>query len=244
MIDYTKSYSSAQKSVDVGLRSYMLKVYNYMTIALVITGLVAYVVANVAPVTSLFFVTSPSGMLLSNTGLGTITMFAPIAVGLYFIMGFGSHSIQKARTLFWIYAVLVGVSMAQVGLIYTGESLAKTFFITAATFGATSIYGYTTSRDLTSFGSFLVMGLLGLIIAGVVNIFMQSAALDFVLSILGVGIFIGLIAWDTQKIKSLYYSVGGGVIGEKMAISAAFNLYLDVINLFVYLLRFLGNRRN
>jgi FtsH-binding integral membrane protein len=123
-------------------------------------------------------------------------------------------------------------------------TLAKTFFITAATFGATSIYGYTTSRDLTSFGSFLVMGLLGLIIAGVVNIFMQSAALDFVLSILGVGIFIGLIAWDTQKIKSLYYSVGGGVIGEKMAISAAFNLYLDVINLFVYLLRFLGNRRN
>jgi len=243
MIDYTKSYTGAQKSVDLGLRSYMLKVYNYMAIALTITGFMAYLVASVQPVTALFFVLAPNGVPIAMTGLGTISMFAPLGLVMYFSFGFASHSLEKSKTLFWIYAGLMGISLASIAMQYTGASVARTFFVTAATFGATSIYGYTTQRDLTSFGSFLMMGLFGLIIASIVNIFLQSSAVYLVSSLVGVAIFTGLIAYDTQKIKSLYYSVGGGVFGEKMALNAAFSLYLDVINLFIYLLRFLGTRK-
>jgi len=244
MMDYTKSYTGAQKSVDLGLRSYMLKVYNYMAIALTITGLMAYLVANVSPVTQMFFLVTPSGMIRGMTALGTVAIFAPMFLAFYFSFGLASHSIDKSRTLFWIYAGLMGISIAAISMQYTGESVARTFFVTAATFGATSIYGYTTKRDLTTFSSFLTMGVFGLIIASLVNIFFQSPAIYLATSLLGVAIFIGLIAYDTQKIKSLYYSVGGGLLGEKMAISAAFSLYLDVINLFIYLLRFMGNRKD
>ena len=136
------------------------------------------------------------------------------------------------------------ISLASLALIYTGESIARTFFICASVFGGMSLYGYTTNRDLTSMGSFFIMGLLGLIIASLVNLFLKSSALYFATSLIGIAIFMGLIAWDTQKIKSMYFSSGGGELGQKMSIMAAFTLYLDFINLFLYLLRFFGNRRN
>ncbi|MCF8462887.1 MAG: Bax inhibitor-1/YccA family protein [Rickettsiaceae bacterium] len=244
MIDYTKTYYDTKKGLDVGLRAYMLKVYNYMAIALLMSAFSAYLASSFEPVTRLLFNVTPSGQFMGNTGLGTIVMFAPIGVALYFGFGLANHSIAKARMLFWIYATLVGLSFGQLGLIYTGESLARTFLITAGLFGGMSLYGYTTKKDLTSFGSFLIMGVWGIILASLANMFFQSPAIEFATSLIGVFIFIGLIAFDTQKIKSIYYSVGGDAVGEKMAIVAALNLYLDIINLFLYLLRFMGNRRN
>jgi FtsH-binding integral membrane protein len=159
-------------------------------------------------------------------------------------MGFGKMSLETTKVLFWLYAGLTGAALASLGLIYTGESIARTFFICASVFGGMSLYGYTTHRDLTSMGSFLIMGLLGLIVASLVNIFLQSSAIYFATSLIGVAIFMGLIAWDTQKIKSMYFAYGGGELGQKMSIMAAFTLYLDFINLFLYLLRFFGNRKN
>lgn len=171
-------------------------------------------------------------------------MIAPIGIALYFFMGFGKMSLDTAKVLFWIYAALTGMSLSSLGLVYTGESIARTFFICAAVFGGMSLYGYTTNRDLTSMGSFLIMGVFGLVIVSLVNIFLKSSAISFATSIIGVGIFMGLTAWDTQKIKSMYFMYGGGEAGQKMSIMGAFTLYLDFINLFLYLLRFFGNRRN
>merc|ERR1712046_168949 len=170
--------------------------------------------------------------------IGTIIMVSPILIALTFFWGFANLELQNAKILFWVYSTLTGLSLSSLGFIYTGESIARTFFICASTFGAMSIYGYSTKRDLTSMGSFMVMGLFGLIISSIVNIFLRSSALYFITSLLGIIIFIGLIAWDTQRIKSYYYSAGGGENGEKMAILGSFILYLDFINLFLYMIRF------
>ncbi len=244
MIDYTKTFTATQKTYDVGLREYMLKVYNYMALALVLTGAMAFATISFEPLTRLLFQVEANGQFMGYTGLGTLVMISPVGIALYFFMGFGRMSLDTTKVLFWVYAALTGMSLASLGLIYTGESIARTFFICASVFGAMSLYGYSTNRDLTSMGSFLIMGLFGLIIVSLVNIFLQSSAIYFATSLIGVGIFMGIIAWDTQKIKSMYFMSGGGELGQKMSIMAAFNLYLDFINLFLHLLRFFGNRRN
>jgi FtsH-binding integral membrane protein len=244
MIDYTKSFATTQKSYDEGLRAYMLKIYNYMTIALIFTGIAAFATVSFEPIAHLMFQISPTGQFMGNTGFGTLIMLSPIGIALYFFMGFGRMSLSTTQILFWVYSILTGMSLASLGFIYTGESIAKTFFITASVFGAMSLYGYTTQKDLTSMGSFLIMGLIGLLLASIVNIFFQSPAIEFATSFLGIGIFMGLIAWDTQKLKSIYYTTGGGELGQKMSIMGAFTLYLDAINLFLYMLRFFGNRRD
>ncbi len=246
MIDYTKTriFSDTQNKIyDAELRDYMLKVYNYMALALALTGVVAFATVSFEPLTRLMFAVTPNGQI-GNTGFGTLVMIAPIGIALYFFMGFGTMRLETAKILFWVYASLTGMALASLGLIYTGESIARTFFICASVFGGMSLYGYSTNKDLTSMGSFFIMGLFGLIIASLANLFLQSSALYFATSILGVGIFMGLIAWDTQKIKSMYFMYGGGEMGQKMSIMAAFTLYLDFINLFLYLIRFLGNRKN
>lgn len=243
MIDYTRSFASTQKTHDAGLREYMLKVYNYMALALILTGAAAFATISFPPLANLMFQISPNGQLLGNTGFGTLVMIAPVGIALYFFMGFGKMSLETTKVLFWIYAGLTGAALSSLTLVYTGESIARTFFICASVFGGMSLYGYTTNRDLTSMGSFFIMGLLGLIIASLVNIFLKSSAIYFATSFIGIAIFMGLIAWDTQKIKSMYFASGGGELGQKMSIMAAFSLYLDFINLFLYLLRFFGNRK-
>jgi len=240
MMDYTKTFTGSaqkrgvQKDYDSGLRSYMLKIYNYMALALGITGISAFATFTVPSLNHLMF----------QTGFGMLITISPIIIALYFFMGFGRMSIQTAQILFWVYSVLTGMSLSYLMLMYTGESIARTFFICASVFGAMSLYGYTTKRDLTAIGTFMVMGLIGLILVSFVNMFLQSPAVNFAVSLIGVIIFIGLIAWDTQKLKSMYYMYGGGELGQKASIIGAFTLYLDFINLFLYLLRFFGQRRN
>jgi len=244
MIDYTKGFTATQSTIDQGLRDYMLKTYNYMAVALALTGIMAFGTLSFPPLTHLMFNISPSGQFMGSSTLGYIITFAPLAIAFYFFSGAGRMSVDTAKILLWVYAGLTGLSLGSLGLIYTGESIAQTFFICASLFGAMSLYGYTTKKDLTSIGSFLVMGLVGLVIISLVNMFLQSSAIYFATSIIGVGVFIGLIAWDTQKIKSMYFMYGGGELGQKMSVMAAFTLYLDFLNLFLYMLRFLGNRRN
>lgn len=244
MIEYVKSVAAKEsRGFDQGLRDYMLKIYNYMALALLVTATMAYATLNFEPLLRLMYNIGPNGEFLGTTGFATLVTFAPLGIALYFFMGMGRMSVQTAQTLFWVYSAVMGMSLSNLGLIYTGQSLAKTFLICSSVFGGMSLYGYNTKKDLTSIGSFLVMGLIGLIIVSIVNFFLQSAAIDFATSFIGVGIFMGLIAWDTQKLKSIYYSVGGGEMGQKVSIMGAFTLYLDFINLFLYMLRFFGNRK-
>lgn len=244
MIDYTRAYSGGvHKSIDEGLRAYMLRIYNLMAMALFITAVAGTATFSLEPLARLMFNFSPNGYVIGQTPIGLLVNVAPIGIALYFFWGIGRLDISTAQTLFWVYAVLVGMSLSALGYIYTGESLVSSFFITASAFAAMSIYGHITQRDLTSLGSLLIMGLWGIIISSLVNIFLGSPAIHFATSVLGVGIFMGLIAWDTQKLKHIYYSSGGGELGQKLAVVGAFTLYLDFINLFLYVLRFFGNRR-
>ena len=233
-------------TMDAGLRAHMLRVYNYMVGALTLTGLVAYVVANTPALLNVLYqqTLTASGVALQPTILGWIVMLAPI--GLVFFLSFRVQHMSQgaAQATFWTYAALTGASLASILIVYTGASVAMTFFVTAGTFGAMSLYGYTTKRDLTGMGSFLFMGLIGLLLASLANMFFKSPAMDFVISVVGVLIFVGLTAWDTQKIKNTYYAVGGDVaVAGKAAIMGALALYLDFLNIFLFLLRFLGNRR-
>lgn len=239
-----QSYAQPQAAAyDAGLRAYMLRIYNYMASALALTGITALVTANTPALLTAFY-NVQGDQIVGMSGLGWLVAIAPI--GLAFWMGFGLHRMaaSTAQMIFWVFAVLMGLSLASVFLLFTGESIARTFFITAGTFGAMSLWGYTTKKDLTGFGSFLFMGLIGLIIASLVNIFLQSSALMFVTSVLGVLIFTGLTAWDTQRLKNMYYQMaGGGEMMAKVAIMGALSLYLDFINMFLYMLRFFGERR-
>ncbi len=233
--------------IDEGLRAYMLKVYNLMAIGIAITGVAAYALFSMAVVTdSTGQITGLTnlGMTLYTSPLRWVVILAPLA--LVFFLSFRVHkmSVSAAQTTFWVYAALMGASLSSILLVYTGESVVQTFFVTAASFGALSLYGYTTKRDLSAMGSFMVMGLFGLIIASVVNIFMQSSGLGWAISVLGVLIFAGLTAWDTQKIKEMYYEGDGAEVAGRKAIMGALTLYLDFVNLFLFLLRFLGNSRN
>ena len=221
--------------IDVGLRQYMLQVYNYMASGVALTGIVAYIVAATPALTQALF---------GNPIMPWVVMLAPIGLALYFGARIHAMSFSTAQMIFWIFAGLMGLSLATVFLVYTGESIARVFFITAGTFAAMSLYGYTTKRDLTKFGSFLMMGLIGIIIASVVNIFVGSTALQFAISVIGVLVFVGLTAYDTQKIKETYWEADDSETHGKKAIMGALNLYLDFINLFVMLLQLFGARRD
>ena len=226
--------------IDLGLRTYMLGVYNHMTTALAITGFFAL---------GLSFLVGPSlneltsiGYLLYGSPLKWIVMLAPLGMVFYISAKLNSMTSQKARNLFYIYAGLMGLSLSSLLLVYTGASVVRVFFITAASFAALSLYGYTTKKSLSGLGSFLMMGVFGLIIAQVVNIFMASSGLDFIISIVGVLIFAGLTAYDTQKIKNMYLAGDNNEVSGKKSVLGALTLYLDFILMFQFLLMFLGNR--
>ncbi|MDB9792929.1 Bax inhibitor-1/YccA family protein [Pelagibacteraceae bacterium] len=238
--------SASEAIIDEGLRAYMLKVYNYMGSGVLLTGVIALMFFKIAVVTSdggeIIGLTN-FGNSIYNSGLKWVIMLAPLAVVFYMSFGIAKMSAAKAQTTFWVFAALMGASLSSIFLMYTGASITRVFFITAGTFGAMSIYGYTTKKDLTKLGSFLMMGLFGIIIASVVNIFMKSTMMYFVISILGVLIFVGLTAYDTQKIKNMYMASDSGELMGKKAVMGALTLYLDFINLFIMLLRLFGQRR-
>ena len=238
-----KSSVADSHVIDQGLRSYMLKVYNYMGSALLVTGIVALLTFKFAVLSLSPLQFTPLGNSLYSSGLAWIVMLAPLGVVLYMSFGIAKMSVSKAQTVFWIFAALMGISLSSIFVIYTETSITRVFFITAGTFGAMSIYGYTTKRDLTKFGSFLMMGLIGIIIASIVNIFMKSGMMYFVISVLGVLIFVGLTAYDTQKIKNMYLASDGSEMSGKKAVMGALTLYLDFINLFIMLLSLFGQRR-
>ena len=225
--------------IDEGLRQYMLKVYNYMTIGLLITAGVSYLLANSS--LGLIFFSLETGQ---PNLLGWIAILAPFV--LIFMMGsaVSSGNSTTAFTLFVVYSALFGISLTTIFWVYTGISILRVFLITAGMFAGMSLYGYTTKRDLTKFGSFMMMGLIGIIIAAIVNIFLKSPALYLTTSVLGVVIFVGLTAWDTWKIRQIYDSNDSDNVIASKAIYGALMLYMDFINLFLYLLRFLGDRRN
>ena len=241
---FTKS--ADQAAIDEGLRAYMLKVYNYMTIGLLLTGFIAYFFGKASIVTNdigqIIGVTQV-GALLFGSPLKWIIMLAPLGFVFYLSARISKMSVSAAQITFWLFASIMGLSLASVFIEFTQTSIARVFFITASTFGAMSLYGYTTKRDLTKLGSFLMMGLFGIIIASLVNIFMKSSMMYFVISVLGVLIFVGLTAYDTQKIKNMYVASDTGELMGKKAVMGALTLYLDFINLFIMLLRLFGQRR-
>ncbi len=239
MVDYTKLYTRAQ--YDEGLRQYLLKVYTMMSICLAITAIAAYLVFSIPTLTQLMFVVALTGELQGMTTFGAVVCFAPLFISLYFSFNFARITVTNATILIWIYSALMGASLSSIGFLYTEASITKTFIICSAMFAGFSIYGYSTKKDLTSLGTLLLMGLLGLIIALFINVILRSAAVDFALSIIGVFIFTGLVAFDTQKIKDFYYS--GIASNDKLGILASFTLYLDFINLFLHLLRFFGVKK-
>ncbi len=224
---------AGRATFDAGLRKHMLSIYNYMASGVLLTGIIAMLFAR-------------SGMAASvmTSGLGIVLMLSPLAV--VFAMSFGANrfSVSTLRALFWGYAVLMGLSLSTIFLVYTGASIATTFFATAGAFAGLSLYGYTTQKDLSGWGSFLIMGVIGLLVASVINIFLQSPALTWAVSALGVLIFAGLTAYDTQKLKEQYSYVAGTEWAGKAVVLGALNLYLDFINMFLFLLRFMGSSRN
>ncbi len=233
-------------TLDAGLRAYMLRVYNWMASGLLLTGIVAYLVAHTG-LSELFFnvVRTPRGLATAPTILGYVAMFAPLAFVLALSFGINRMSRTTVQALFWAFAAVMGASMANIFIIYTKSSIASTFFISAAMFASMSLIGYTTKRDLTKMGSILLMGLIGIIIASLVNIFLASPALAFAISVIGVVVFCGLTAYDTQRIKADYieHSYAEGTDeAAKRSVMDALGLYLNFINLFQLLLSFMGNR--
>jgi uncharacterized protein len=217
---------------DEGLRQHMLRVYNYMGLGLVMTGLVAFIVG-----------TTPALYVpIFSTPLKWFVMLAPLAFVLFFSFRMESMSASGAQMLFWAFCAVMGLSLASIFLVFTGTSIARTFFIAAAMFGATSLFGYTTKRDLSQFGSFLIMGLIGVVIASLVNLFLASSALQFAISVIGIVVFVGLTAWDTQSIKEQYAENFDAESKQKLAVFGAFSLYLNFINIFQLLLNFTGQR--
>jgi FtsH-binding integral membrane protein len=231
---WTVQSADTQVGIDVGLRNYMLRIYNYMASALALTGIVAYVFAGYLE-TNRALVHSPVMWLI---------ILAPFGLVMLLSFGINRLSAAAAQGIFWLYAGLMGLSMSTIFLAYTGASIARVFFITAGTFAATSLYGYTTRRDLTGLGHFMWMGLIGIIIAMLVNWFLQSSALSFAISVIGVVVFVGLTAWDTQSIKEMYYEADGYEVAAKKSVMGALRLYLDFVNLFMMLIHLLGVRRD
>jgi len=240
---FTKTVDQA--AIDEGLRAYMLKVYNYMTTGLVLTGFIAYFFgkASVEAYVPGGVILTPVGNILFNSGLSFVIMLAPLGFVFYLSARINKMSASSAQITFWLFASIMGLSLASIFVQFTHSSIARVFFITAGTFGAMSLYGYTTKRDLTKLGGFLFMGLIGVIIASIVNIFFQSGMMSFVISVIGVLVFVGLTAYDTQNIKNMYYGGDSEEIGSKKALMGALKLYLDFINLFILLLQLFGQRR-
>jgi len=248
---FTKSADQAE--IDEGLRAYMLKVYNYMTTGLLITGLIAFFLGKASVYTNGLgeLVVGPDGLtpftevgkLLFQSPLRWVVMLAPLGFVFYLSARINKMSVSAAQTTFWIFSAIMGLSLASIFIQFTGASIARVFFITSGTFAAMSLYGYTTKKDLTKLGGFLFMGLIGVIIASVVNIFIGSSALQFAISVIGVLVFVGLTAYDTQTIKNMYLASDGEEIGAKKALMGALRLYLDFINLFILLLQLFGQRR-
>ncbi|RUM96246.1 Bax inhibitor-1/YccA family protein [Pseudaminobacter arsenicus] len=241
----------ADAVIDEGLRAYMLKVYNLMALGLAITGVAALATMMMAttndPASAV--ATLANGKMLTNVGVALygsplkwLVMLAPLGMVFFLSARVHTMSVSGAQTAFWVFAGLMGLSLSSIFLVFTAQSITQTFFVTAAAFGALSLWGYTTKRDLTGMGTFLVMGVFGLIIAMVVNIFLQSSALQFAISSIGVLVFAGLTAYDTQKIKEMYFEGDDVLVAGRKAIMGALTLYLDFINLFTFLLQFLGNR--
>lgn len=231
-LGYIGAGARAGAVYDEGLRRHMLRVYNYMGPGLVVTGVIAFVVAS----------TPALYVPIFSTPLKWVVMLAPLAFVLLFSFRMQAMSAAGAQAMFWAFCAVMGLSLASVFLVFTGTSIARTFFIAATMFGATSLYGYTTKRDLTQFSSFLIMGLIGVVIASIVNIFLGSTALQFAISVIGIAVFIGLTAWDTQTIKEQYAENFGAESQQKLAVFGAFSLYLNFINIFQLLLNFTGER--
>lgn len=251
MANWSDPWASAARSTpsgarsaayDAGLRSYMLSVYNYMASGVLLTGIVALLFA---------YNTAIDGgnnsyaaqVFLGGGPLRWVIMFAPFALVMWLSFGINRLSDAAARGLFWTYAVTMGLSLSTILLVYTGASVAQTFFASAAAFGGLSLYGYTTKKDLSGMGSFLIMGVIGIVVAMLINLLLHSSALDLAISLIGVLLFAGLTAYDTQRIKSMYFAVQGTAFAGKSVVMGALQLYLDFINMFMFLLRFMGDRR-
>ena len=231
--------AGTQAEIDQGLRSYMLGVYNYMASGLAVTGAVAAGTYMLAVQNGQL---TPFGQTLFQSPLMWVFVLAPVALVFFLSFRIQAMKAATAQITFWIYAALNGVAFSTLGLVYSGSSITRVFFISAATFGALSLWGYTTKRDLTGWGSFLFMGLIGIIIASLVNLFWPNGALQFVISVVGVLVFAGLTAYDTQKIKEMYFEADDSETMSKKILMGALNLYLDFINLFLMMLRLFGNR--
>lgn len=217
-----------------GLRAFMLRVYNYMAAALVFTGIISYGVS-----------TSPEMLqAIYGTPLMYVVFFAPVGISFFLGARLQQLSVTTAQTLFWVFAALIGLSLSSIFVIYTSDSIIRVFFISASMFAAASLYGYTTKKDLSPIGSFLFMGVVGIVIASVVNMFMHSSQLSWLISLVAVGVFAGLTAYDNQRLKEMYSDAWQHDQTEKVAVIGALNLYMDFINLFIHLLRLLGDRKN
>ena len=230
-----KNYVDTSQSIDVGLRAHMNKVYGLMAVAMIITGAVAFAVGTTPTLVKAIF----------GTWLQWVVMLAPLGVVFMFGAKIHSMSVATAQLVFWVFAALIGLSISYIFVVYTGISIAQTFFTTAIAFAALSLYGYTTKRDLTAMGSFLFIGLVGIIVASIANWFLQSPVMHLAISAIGVLIFAGLTAYDTQNIKNTYIqfrSAYGEEYAEKMGIMGALSLYLNFLNMFMFLLQFMGNR--
>jgi uncharacterized protein len=250
MADLDRNYTQPQtigrqaEAVDAGLRAYMLRVYNYMGIGVAITGVVAYFTYAMAVIqTDAGPQLTSFGSFIYTSPFKWVVIFAPLVMVFVLSARMNKMSLGAAQLCFWIFAGLMGLSISSIFLVYAGQSIARVFFITSASFGALSLYGYTTGRDLSGWGSFLFMGLIGIIIASLVNLFIASTALQFAVSVVGVLIFAGLTAYDTQQIKEMYYVGDDGSVAGRKAVMGALRLYLDFINLFMMLLQLFGDRR-
>jgi FtsH-binding integral membrane protein len=238
--------STVDVTIDQGLRSYMIKVYNLMAGGLAITGIAAYVMFTMSVVTNAngdITALTPLGQTVFGSPLKWVLMFAPLAMVMFLSFRVHKMSVAAAQATFWAYAAMVGLSLSTIFMVYTQQSIVQVFFVTAASFGALSLFGYTTKRDLSAWGSFLFMGVIGIIIASVLNIFLASSALAFAISAIGVLVFAGLTAYDTQQIKEMYYEGDGSAVMGRKAIMGALRLYLDFINMFMFLLQLFGQRR-
>jgi len=257
MSDFDRNYSAVRGgaadravAIDAGLRAHMIRVYNYMASGVALTGVLAWVTYQAAGGDAIQLLgrgasvgLTPFGHAIFETPLLWVLFLAPLALVFFLSFRIGSLEAGTARVLFFVYAGLLGVSLAPIFIVYVQSSIARVFFISAASFGALSLWGYTTQRDLSAMGSFLIMGVFGIIIAMVVNIFLKSSGLDWAISIMGVGIFAGLTAFDTQKIKEMYDAYDDGTVAGRKAVMGALTLYLDFINMFLFLLRLMGDRR-
>lgn len=250
MSDYNRDYARtipvdrADMSVDAGLRSFMLGVYNKVALGLVVSAALAYITGQVEPVQRLLYSVTADGRLAGFQPLGYVVAFGPLALMMFGMFGLRNATPRSSGVFYWAIVAMMGASLGAITLVYTGASIFQTFLITAIAFGGLSLFGYTTKKDLTAMGSFLLVGLIGLIIASIVNIFLQSSMMSFIVSVLGVLIFAGLIAFDTQRLKMTYYELGGNQTAMGVATNfGALSLYINFINLFQFLLSLFGDRR-